>query len=130
MEGGELTPYELHGMQPVLFVPDVDATVTYYRDVLGFCADFIAGDPPAQPQKGRREVVGQAHRVVVGNVADDRDLPALEFLYGEARHSIALLGVGEAHPERPLAIPGDVGIGRRRRDGAVHDRSNHRHCGG
>jgi len=34
-------------MQPVLFVSDVASTVAYYRDVLGFHADFIAGDPPA-----------------------------------------------------------------------------------
>ncbi len=46
MEAGELTPYGLHGMQPVLFVADVSATVAYYRDVLGFHADFVAGDPP------------------------------------------------------------------------------------
>jgi len=47
VEAGELTPYELHGMQPVLLVSDINSTVTYYRDVLGFHADFIAGDPPA-----------------------------------------------------------------------------------
>ena len=34
-------------MQPVLFVADVASTVAYYRDVLGFHADFIVGDPPA-----------------------------------------------------------------------------------
>jgi catechol 2,3-dioxygenase-like lactoylglutathione lyase family enzyme len=36
----------MHGMQPVLSVPDVDATVAYYRDKLGFHVDFIAGNPP------------------------------------------------------------------------------------
>lgn len=46
MKAGELTPYELHGMQPVLSVPDVDATATYYRDKLGFSIDLIVGDPP------------------------------------------------------------------------------------
>jgi catechol 2,3-dioxygenase-like lactoylglutathione lyase family enzyme len=46
VDPGELIPYELHGMQPVLAVPDVNATVAYYRDVLGFHVDFIAGDPP------------------------------------------------------------------------------------
>ena len=40
VEAGELTPYELHGMQPVLLVPDVKATVGYYRDVLGFAQLF------------------------------------------------------------------------------------------
>jgi catechol 2,3-dioxygenase-like lactoylglutathione lyase family enzyme len=46
VEPGELARYELHGMQPVLAVPDVNATAIYYRDRLGFSIDFIAGDPP------------------------------------------------------------------------------------
>lgn len=46
MDDGELTQYELHGMQPVLSVPDISATVAYYHDTLGFHIDFIEGDPP------------------------------------------------------------------------------------
>ena len=46
MDPGELTPYALHGMQPVLGVPDVEQTVAYYRDALGFHVDFVEGDPP------------------------------------------------------------------------------------
>jgi uncharacterized glyoxalase superfamily protein PhnB len=46
MSPGELTPFQLHGMQPVLAVPDVNETVAYYRDVLGFHVDFVHGDPP------------------------------------------------------------------------------------
>jgi len=46
MSAGELTPYQLHGMHPVLAVPDVNATVSYYRDMLGFHVDFVEGDPP------------------------------------------------------------------------------------
>ena len=46
MPTGELTPYELHGMHPVLAVPDIEQTVRYYRDVLGFHIDFVEGDPP------------------------------------------------------------------------------------
>jgi uncharacterized glyoxalase superfamily protein PhnB len=46
MSTGDLTPFELHGMQPVLAVPDVSKTVAYYRDVLGFHIDFVHGDPP------------------------------------------------------------------------------------
>lgn len=46
MSPGELTPFELHGMQPVLGVPDVHETVASYRDVLGFHVDFVHGDPP------------------------------------------------------------------------------------
>jgi catechol 2,3-dioxygenase-like lactoylglutathione lyase family enzyme len=45
-EGGELTPYELHGMQPVLGVRDVAAAVAFYRDKLGFHVDFVEGEPP------------------------------------------------------------------------------------
>jgi len=43
---GELTPHELHGMQPVLAVRDVHETLAYYRDKLGFHVEFVAGDPP------------------------------------------------------------------------------------
>ena len=46
MSTGELTSYQLHGMQPVLAVPDIHRTLAYYRDKLGFHIDFVAGDPP------------------------------------------------------------------------------------
>jgi 2-polyprenyl-3-methyl-5-hydroxy-6-metoxy-1,4-benzoquinol methylase len=46
VEAGELTPYQLFGMQPVLAVPDVEATATWYRDKLGFSIDLLVGDPP------------------------------------------------------------------------------------
>jgi len=46
VDAGELTPFELHGMQPVLAVPDVLETVDFYRDKLGFHVDFVEGDPP------------------------------------------------------------------------------------
>jgi uncharacterized glyoxalase superfamily protein PhnB len=44
--GGELTPFEMHGMQPVLGVRNVEAAVSYYRDKLGFHVDFVEGEPP------------------------------------------------------------------------------------
>ncbi len=47
MPDGELTPFQLHGMQPVLAVRDLLKTVDYYRDMLGFHVDFVDGDPPA-----------------------------------------------------------------------------------
>ncbi len=47
MSAGELTPYQLHGMQPVLGVRDINETVAFYRDKLGFHVDFVEGDPPA-----------------------------------------------------------------------------------
>ena len=46
MSAGDLTPFELHGMHPVLAVPDVHETVAFYRDKLGFHVDFVHGDPP------------------------------------------------------------------------------------
>ena len=46
MPAGELTPYQLHGMHPVLAVRDVAKAVNYYRDMLGFHVDFVHGDPP------------------------------------------------------------------------------------
>ena len=46
MDTAQLTPFELHGMQPVLAVSDVNETVAYYRDMLGFHVDFVEGDPP------------------------------------------------------------------------------------
>jgi uncharacterized glyoxalase superfamily protein PhnB len=38
--------HALHGVQAVLFVPDVAKTLMYYRDSLGFHVDFEVGDPP------------------------------------------------------------------------------------
>jgi catechol 2,3-dioxygenase-like lactoylglutathione lyase family enzyme len=38
--------HELHGVEAVLFVTDVAATVAFYRDVLGFNLDFDHGSPP------------------------------------------------------------------------------------
>lgn len=40
------TRHELHGVQPVLPVADVAGAAAYYRDVLGFEIDFLAGEPP------------------------------------------------------------------------------------
>lgn len=40
------TRHQFHGVQPTLPVADVAASVAYYRDVLGFEADFLHGDPP------------------------------------------------------------------------------------
>ena len=47
MSDDPLTRYELHGMQPVLGVRDMEETLSYYRDKLGFHIDFVVGDPPA-----------------------------------------------------------------------------------
>ena len=38
--------HELFGVEAVLFVRDVAATVAFYKDVLGFNLDFDYGSPP------------------------------------------------------------------------------------
>jgi catechol 2,3-dioxygenase-like lactoylglutathione lyase family enzyme len=42
----ETDKHDLHGVQAVLFVPDVAATLAYYCDILGFHVDFDYGSPP------------------------------------------------------------------------------------
>lgn len=41
------TQHQFHGVQPVLPVADVTRAARYFRDVLGFEIDFIAGEPPS-----------------------------------------------------------------------------------
>jgi catechol 2,3-dioxygenase-like lactoylglutathione lyase family enzyme len=49
--------HELHGVEAVLLVSDVAATIAYYRDTLGFHVDFEAGSPPihARVSSGDRD---------------------------------------------------------------------------
>ncbi|MCU0940844.1 MAG: VOC family protein [Burkholderiaceae bacterium] len=39
--------HELHGLQPVLSVSDLAASVRFYCDVLGLELDFLWGEPPS-----------------------------------------------------------------------------------
>jgi catechol 2,3-dioxygenase-like lactoylglutathione lyase family enzyme len=39
--------HELHGLQPVLSVTDLAASVRFYCDVLGLELDFLWGEPPS-----------------------------------------------------------------------------------
>ena len=39
--------HELHGLQPVLPVRDLAASVRFYCDLLGLELDFLYGEPPA-----------------------------------------------------------------------------------
>jgi regulator of sirC expression with transglutaminase-like and TPR domain/catechol 2,3-dioxygenase-like lactoylglutathione lyase family enzyme len=50
------TLHEFHGVQPVLPVSDVARAARWFRDVLGFEIDFVAGEPPsyARVKKGDR----------------------------------------------------------------------------
>jgi hypothetical protein len=43
---GESDPVSLSRSQAILAVADVVATVRYYRDKLGFTAEWLWGDPP------------------------------------------------------------------------------------
>jgi uncharacterized glyoxalase superfamily protein PhnB len=49
--------HELHGVEAVLLVSDVAATIAYYRDTLGFHVDFEVGSPPihARVSSGNRD---------------------------------------------------------------------------
>ena len=77
MQPSELDEHQLHGIQPVLQVADVPATIAYYQS-LGFELDFIAGDPPAMA------------RVSSGDRTNA----------GAARFRIAPIGASGARPDR------------------------------
>jgi len=57
MRSSELDEHQLHGVQPVVQVADMNAAIAFYRDVLGFEVDFVAGDPPvhARVSSGERD---------------------------------------------------------------------------
>ena len=57
----ELDHHELHGVQPVLQVEDMNAAIAYYQK-LGYEVDFISGDPPvhARVSSGDRSFAGAA----------------------------------------------------------------------
>lgn len=38
--------HQIHGVQPVLPVPDVTAAAGWFRDTLGFEIEFLVGEPP------------------------------------------------------------------------------------
>lgn len=50
-------------LQPELAVPDVEAAVAYYRDLLGFTAEWIYGEPPGQAMVSHREWMGTGVRI-------------------------------------------------------------------
>lgn len=39
--------HQLHGLQPVLPVADVESAAAWFRDLLGFEIEFLWGDPPS-----------------------------------------------------------------------------------
>ena len=42
----DIDEHELHGIQPVVQVDDMNAAIAHYRDTLGFEVDWVSGDPP------------------------------------------------------------------------------------
>jgi len=50
-------PRHFFGAVPVFLVDDVLATVDYYRDVLGFEADFLYGTPPTYASVSRDDAI-------------------------------------------------------------------------
>lgn len=69
------------GLEPVLPVHDVGATVSYYRDVLGFGVDFVYGDPPDHAAVWRGEWTGSTVTIQFTRVPDDRELRWPGYLY-------------------------------------------------
>jgi RimJ/RimL family protein N-acetyltransferase/uncharacterized glyoxalase superfamily protein PhnB len=52
---GEPLHEQIYSLQPVLSVPDVQATAEYYRDKLGFSISFLYGDPPTHGAVAHRQ---------------------------------------------------------------------------
>ncbi len=76
MQATEITDrHELHGVQAVLCVPDVAATIAYYRDTLGFHVDFEHVWPSAARVRFERSATPGTPRcylyVHVGQRLDD-----------------------------------------------------------
>ena len=63
--------HELHGVQPVLFVQDVEVTLAYYRDTLGFHVDFAHGSPPVHARVSSGERQGPSAARVRFQLAQD-----------------------------------------------------------
>jgi len=71
----EIDEHELHGAQPVMQVADMNAALAFYRDVLGFEVDFVAGEPPvaARVSSGARDHASAARiRLVSSDAAGAR----------------------------------------------------------
>ena len=73
-------------------------------------------DLPAHLLDVLLEVLGEAHRVVVAHVLQDRELLQLQVVGGELRHHVALEGIDEAGAEDVVAFPGHLRVGGGGRD--------------
>ena len=68
--------YEFHGLQPVLPVRDVPATLAYYQDQLGFDVDFVVGEPPTYVRVCRDDI-----RLRFVQVGDRAEIIPCGFMY-------------------------------------------------
>ncbi len=59
-----------YSIQPVLPVSDIEATLAYYQEKLGFTVDFVYGDPPSHAGVSRGEWTAHGVRIQF-TLADD-----------------------------------------------------------
>jgi ribosomal-protein-alanine N-acetyltransferase len=88
-------PQHCYRLEPILSVPDVSATATFYRDQLDFTIDFLYGDPPTHggifwgdwTTEGARIQLSQADEIAPANggvilfISVGPDIDALYELY-------------------------------------------------
>ena len=81
--GGTAADHETHffGVEPVLRVPDVPATVLYYREKLGFGVEFIYGDPPEHAGVSRGEWTGSTVTLQFSQFQPEQELAPSGYLY-------------------------------------------------
>ena len=125
----DLDAHELHGVQPVLQVGDLEASIAYYRDVLGFEVDFVAGEPPAHARvsSGDRER-GYAVRLRLVPRGSVATLPP-GFSYDWIHVGADLDGLFEKYRAAGVMIvspPTDQPWGLR--DFRIKDEDGHLHC--
>src|SRR5262245_60059319 len=95
--------HDLHGIQAVLLVPDVAATLTFYRDILGFHIDFEVGSPPTHARVASGDVDGPtAARIRIEHETTPRQGPPSCYLYVHVGHKLDELF--EAYKARGVEI--------------------------
>ena len=74
-------PPAFFGMEPVLFVHDIQETVRFYVDKLGFQVEFLYGDPPVHASVSRGEWTGSMVSIQLSQVPPEREIQAAGYLY-------------------------------------------------
>ncbi len=75
------TPPVFFGVQPVLIVRDVAATVHFYREKLGFDVDFVFGDPPEHAGLARSDWSSDTAYLQVTKAPGDTKIRPQGWLY-------------------------------------------------